>query len=233
MKTVCLSENTNEILKQYLHSVGCSLIEIKKTDAVYDAIASHCDIYLCKVHETLIVAPEQLPILTNSLSKSRVNYIPGNTRLFGKYPKNISYNAAQIGQHLIHHTTHTDSVILEKARESGLILVHTKQGYTKCSLVVVDAHSAVTADEGLARVLGNYGIEALLITPGYVKLKGFSYGFLGGASGRVGDEIIFNGDLSAHPDFKAIIDFMKRRGLKPVWFPEYPLEDIGSILQIK
>ena len=72
-------------------------------------------------------------------------------------------------------------------------------------------------------------LDVLLIRPGYIILKGFDYGFIGGTCGRIGDEIIFNGDISAHPDYDAIQAFIKSRGLDIKYF-DYPLEDIGSII---
>ena len=71
----------------------------------------------------------------------------------------------------------------------------------------------------------------LLIRPGYISLPGFSYGFIGGASGRVGDEMIFSGNVAAHPDFEAIRSFVEEHGAKLKYFPEYELTDIGSIIE--
>ncbi|MFR2966829.1 MAG: DUF6873 family GME fold protein [Anaerovoracaceae bacterium] len=60
---------------------------------------------------------------------------------------------------------------------------------------------------------------------------GYKYGFLGGASGRIGDEIVFNGDLAAHSDYEEIKSFIQERGLRLVYFRQYPLTDIGSIIE--
>ena len=63
------------------------------------------------------------------------------------------------------------------------------------------------------------------------KIKTFSRtGFIGGCSGRIGDTFIFNGDVSQHPDFALMLDFVESKGLTAKWFPEYQLTDIGSIL---
>jgi hypothetical protein len=75
-------------------------------------------------------------------------------------------------------------------------------------------------------------MDVLMITPGHILLPGYDTGFIGGASGRIGDTVIFNGDLSAHPDSDRIIRFIEDRGLKVRWFPEWPLKDIGSIISI-
>jgi len=232
MNTVCLSENAHTILKTALAGKGYELIEIRKTDAVYSAVSSHGDIYLCKIGDGIVVAPEQLPLIRDMLLRCGVRFTPGASALGGRYPENVKYNAAQVGRFLIHRIHSTDPVVLEKAGEHGLEPVSVRQGYTKCSLVIVDDRSVITSDAGLARSLKQLGIDVLPVSVGHVKLPGFPYGFLGGASGRLGEEVIFNGDLSAHPDFLRIKEFIERRGLRVTWFPEYPLEDIGSIIQL-
>ena len=105
-----------------------------------------------------------------------------------------------------------------------------KQGYACCSIVPVDEDSIITADRGIARAAEAAGIKVLTVEAGHVELPGYDTGFLGGTSGRVGDEILFNGDLSSHPDFEAIKDFIGSRGLKIKYFEGYPLRDIGSII---
>lgn len=232
MDTICLSENANTILKSHLKSKRYGLVEIRKTDAVYDAISDHCDIYLCKIGNELVVAPVQLPLIRKELLGCGVRIYQGADRVGFRYPANIRYNAAQVGHNLIHNTNHTDPAILNIARELGLKLIHVRQGYTKCNLVIVDDHSVITSDMGLAAALAKHGIDILPVSQGHVKLRGMPYGFLGGASGRVGYEVIFNGNLSAHPDFEKIESFIRDRGLRATWFEEYPLEDIGSIIQL-
>ena len=64
-----------------------------------------------------------------------------------------------------------------------------------------------------------------------VELPGYKRGFIGGASGRVGDEIWFNGDLNAHPDAQNIVNFICRCGLTVCWISDVPLVDIGSIIE--
>ena len=45
------------------------------------------------------------------------------------------------------------------------------------------------------------------------------------------NEIVFNGDLSAHPDFETIKEFIESRGLRCVWTTDMPLTDIGSVIE--
>ena len=73
-------------------------------------------------------------------------------------------------------------------------------------------------------------MDVLTVTAGHVVLPGYDTGFIGGASGRIGDTVYFNGDLTAHPDFESIVRFIEDRGLKVKWFEDWPLTDTGSII---
>jgi hypothetical protein len=232
MSTVCISADANRIIKDALRAGGHALIEIKAASPVYNAVSKHCDIYLCRIGEELVVAPGQLLLIEEELRRNKVVFDCGENDPGASYPENIRYNAAQIGRLLIHNTHYSDPLVLSKAEAAGLLPVSVKQGYTKCSLVVVDDHSAITSDKAISSVLKKHGVDVLDITHGSVRLAGFPYGFLGGASGRVGDKIFFNGDLSAHPDYEKITAFIQKKGLDPVWYTEYPLTDIGSIIQL-
>jgi hypothetical protein len=58
-----------------------------------------------------------------------------------------------------------------------------------------------------------------------------SYGFIGGCCGKIGEQLVFYGDISKHPDFERIYKFIKDRNIKIKWF-DFPLEDIGSIIKL-
>lgn len=210
MSKVYISEDANPLLKEYLSGSNHIIVEIKSTDQVYESISSHPDIFMCKINDEIIQSEYDLGY---------------------SYPDNVKYNGVQIGKYFIHHTGYTASKLISAVKAADLMTVHVSQGYTKCNIVAVDENSIITSDEGIRNKLVPLGLDVLLISAGNVKLKGFSYGFLGGASGRVGDSIVFNGDLSAHPDFFKISDFILSRGLKLKYFEEYQLEDIGSIIE--
>ena len=112
---------------------------------------------------------------------------------------------------------------------SEAYMINVKQGYSKCSIVIVDEDSIITYDNGIANACEHAGMNVLRIRPGYVALAGYKTGFIGGASGRVGDTIVFCGDISAHPDSTAITEFIQERGLNIKSF-SFPLTDIGSII---
>ena len=216
MSNVYLSHRAGKPLLKWLRDNGYTPVIINDTDGVYDAVSSHADIYMCKM----------------GISADSALFKCDFEELGYSYPNNICYNAVALNKYFIHNFKHTSKRLLSYAKEHGFELIDVKQGYTKCSTVIVDGSSVITSDEGIVKALSRYNdIDVLKVKSGYVKLIGFEYGFLGGTSGRVGNTVLFNGDLSAHPDFDIIIKFITEKGLEVKYFEEYPLEDIGSIIE--
>ena len=211
MKKALLSENAHTDLILWLKDMG---LEIQKIPCINGSpIGTHPDLYFCQMS-----CSDNGDVFSGTASK-----------VGQKYPGDCIYNAASTGRFFIHNTNITDPELLDAAKAHQLDIIHVRQGYTKCSCVVVDENSIITSDAGIARACRNK-MDCLLISPGHVILEGYDYGFLGGASGRLEDTIIFNGDLQAHPDREKIRSFITERGLKIKYFDSYPLTDIGSIL---
>ena len=207
---VIISKDAGEELKSYLEK-RAQVIVFGGIDTVAEPIRNHPDLVYCRLKEDAIFL--------------------GNEQLLApEYPGDIIYNGFSTGKYFIHDLKHTDEELLKAVDELGLIKVNVKQGYACCSIVPVDEDSIITADRGIARAAEAAGIAVLTVGPGHVELPGYDTGFLGGTSGRVGEEIVFNGDLSAHPDFDTIREFIESRGLRIKYFESYPLRDIGSII---
>ena len=87
----------------------------------------------------------------------------------------------------------------------------------------------------MARALENAGAQVLVISRGSVALRGYDYGFIGGCAGNVTvagrQTIVFNGDITGHPDWEAMKAFISCRNIDIKYFEGERLEDIGSILQ--
>lgn len=206
---VLISEKAN----QKLISEFKDVILVGRNSSVYEAVACHPDIYYCR-------------LAVGNVFSSK------NGEVGEKYPENVGFNAVCLDKYFIHNLKITNPRLKAYVSELGLTPVHVKQGYTKCSCVVVNGSSIITADDGIFKVLSAFSdINLLKIRSGYVLLPGCDCGFLGGASGRVGDTLFFNGDLTKHPDFANILSFTENLGVKVKWF-DYPLEDIGSIISV-
>ena len=211
-REIFISEKASDWLKNKIISAGYQVRETK--DSVGLAIGTHADLYHCRMG-----AGSDAPVFSGDPSG-----------IGTEYPYDCVYNAACTGRFFIHKLDITDMRLLETAKAMDMILVDVPQGYTKCCTLIADEESIVTSDLGIAKACSKAGIDVLTIRPGHIALPGFKYGFIGGASGRVGDTIYFEGDLSAHPDHDMIVSFLDSKGLEAVYNKEMPLTDIGSIV---
>ena len=229
-----IAADARQELADWLGESGFEVTRIHTEGIVLEPLADHPDIFMCKLGisedseivfsryiKTEAIYPEVDPDIDGS---------SGGTALSPVYPGDIVFNAACTGRFFIHNLKYTASELLTAAKDCGMTLINTRQGYSKCSTVIVDEDSVITYDDAIAKPCEAAGMNVLKIRPGHILLPGFDTGFIGGTSGRIGETIVFNGDLSAHPDFEAIKEFVCGRGLDLKWFAEWPLTDIGSII---
>jgi len=89
----------------------------------------------------------------------------------------------------------------------------------------------VSSDSGLLQQAGAENLQTLRIKHGHIRLKGFSYGFIGGATGI--DErkkrLFFTGDFCGHPDGRQMEAFFRQNGYQVIGLSDQPLTDYGGI----
>ena len=110
-------------------------------------------------------------------------------------------------------------------------LVHVKQGYTRCSSLVIGDNAVITADKSIAKALKADGAEVLSIQPGHIRLEGFEYGFIGGAGFFDNGTTYFFGNIKKHPDYERIKVFCAEYNSKiEILNREEQLTDIGGVV---
>ena len=149
-----------------------------------------------------------------------------------KYPFDILLNAARVGDKLFCKAPYTSKSLLCAMKEIDVFPIDVKQGYAKCSTLIISENAIVTADASIARTAEKNGIKVLLISEKGVVLNGYEYGFIGGASGNDGEHIFFCGDLMSHPCGKEIESFCRENGKEPISLSNDPLYDVGTIFFI-
>lgn len=211
------------------------LIKSIRCEGVYDSISFHPDISVFNMgSRNIIVEPSLYEDYKVILDKYEINVIRGETYLYSKYPKDIAYNVAIVGDYAIHNFKYTDRKILEFIDENGLKKINVEQGYTKCSICIVDEKSVITSDKGIQSALSETDIKCLLIEPGHIDLFDMNYGFIGGCSGLIAkDKIAFLGTIKEHPSYEKIKEFVSSRNIEIVEFGSNRLLDLGSIIPIK
>ena len=215
-----LGEKYREDLEKPLQNLGITPFWLPENRAVDPRLSGHADLVLLHLGGNRVLTYlDRLPDIGLDAMK-----ISGQGR---EYPADARLCACVVGRFCIHNFR------ISEAGIAGFERVDVRQGYAKCCTCVVDAHSVITSDEGIARAAARHGLDVLRIRPGYVDLPGFDTGFIGGTAFRISERALaFTGRLDAHPDRADIEAFLRSRGIEPVYLTDRPAFDIGSAVPL-
>lgn len=232
--TVIVDGRVSEEIFKNLKNLNLNIIPTIKCKEVPEPISYHPDIVLHPInHKTIIVAPNVFDYYNIKLSKLGIKVIEGETILGKDYFNHIAYNVGRIGKFVIHNLKHTDEKLKYYLKKENLDFIHVNQGYTKCSIAIVNKKAIITADRPIYNKLKELGIDVLLIEPGYIELEGYTYGFIGGTNGNLSNKIIvLSGRLKEHPDKYKILKFLKKYNTKIIWLSNENIIDIGTIISL-
>ena len=221
-------------IEKNIRKMNIEILKMPFCSDVYDAIACHPDIFLHPIDSrNIVVAPNVYREFETKLKALGFHVIKGDTTLTKNYPHNIAYNIARLGNYAIHNFNYTDKQVRRLLEKKGTTFIHVKQGYAKCSVCIVNDHAMITSDKGIARAAEKHDIDVLSISAGHIDLPGLNEGLIGGASGLLGkNKLAFLGSLFHHPDYKRIMEFLRKHQVTPIFLAEQKIKDFGSILPI-
>ena len=199
-------------------------------------VASHPDMLIFGLEDQLIVPQEYIfaneEIFCKLRSRSSVRIIEGSAVLRPDYPFDIPYNVLLCGASAFSLARYTAPEIMSAFEEKGIKNVNVRQGYAACSSLSV-GRGLITADPSIATAAAEMGIDVLQISEGFIRLDGYSCGFIGGASAVLDNKVFFFGDPLSHPDGEHIEKFIESRGLVSVALSDGELRDFGGIRFVK
>lgn len=216
---------TSSKMPQTIRSYFDNVLLLPVNPQLDPRISFHTDLSVFSFGQTLICAPFIFELLKENLYQFEV--IKGEETQ-SPYPYEVLYNAALVGRKLFCNIKYTSPTILSECEKREITFVNVPQGYAKCSTVIVDDMSIITSDSSIQKAAEKEGIAALFVSNEGVFLDGYPNGFIGGASTVTEKEVIFTGDIFRSPDAEKIIEFIEKRGKKPVFFSNMPLYDLGS-----
>jgi hypothetical protein len=235
IKLAVVDGRINNKLKDKFYETGINLILTKIHPNLYSSISYHPDVILHHIYEkNIIYAPGTDTDTLNELNSLGFKLIKGEAELSYKYPGNIAYNVARVGNFAFHNLKYSDTVLKNELSKLGVELIHVSQGYSKCSISIVDANSIITADLGIAKAAEKKHIDVLLIEAGEnIVLTGLATGFIGGSTGLFNKtEWAISGNIELLTSYKKIYDFLNLRNIKIISLTDEPIIDIGSIIPL-
>lgn len=219
---------------QSLNQKGIQTILVQPFSQLSKPVCTHADMVLHHLGGNQLLVAENGGQLQAELEQEGFQVTVSNVCISDQYPRDIPFNAARIGNRLFARQNAVAPEIGRYCMANQIAMVPVKQGYAKCSTVIVDEISIITEDPSIASAGKMQGMDVLKITAGYVKLEGYPHGFLGGACGLIGKrQLAFTGLLYNHPDYDQIATFCRKRNVELIMLTNGPLIDIGGILTLK
>jgi hypothetical protein len=234
--TVIIGEKYCNILQNGIKSLGINALFMPDNPYVDDRLSGHADLSVLHLGgNRLLLAPYlKRSSFSQQLEDRGFDIRFADIEQSALYPNDAQMNVCILGDKVIYNPkTVPDTIVKYLTIENGAIQISSRQGYSRCSVCVVNDNAIITADEGICRSAKAHGIDVLKIMPGYIDLPGFDYGFVGGASFKISDtKLAFTGGLDRHPDAEQIIEFTSLHNVDIVYITDKPAFDIGGAIPI-
>lgn len=230
VSTVAISHTAGESVKK-LNNMGIDTIIIPDNPFLPGPVKSHADLQLLHLEYNTIFCQNEHLFSGELKEKFFIHTI--KEKAGNKYPDDVRLNCAIIGKKIICNEKTISKDILEYAYTNDYIIINVNQGYSRCSVCILNENAIITDDESIYRASQNFLNDAELISKESIVLKGYNYGFIGGCCGKIDkDKIMFNGRIESHKDYKKIIDILQRNNINAEELDSCPLTDIGGILPL-
>lgn len=241
MSILLLAENTPKKIVAAAEAHGFDVAYVPSAVGMASPVAAHPDmLFFCGFGQLFVrlrhLENKRIFEISEQISRSGYILSPTSDEPSELYPSDIAFNCFILPQTaLIGKADFISGAIKCAATSSGLPVIESKQGYSKCSSVLISGTNrndslVISADTSIIRSVSDCAASAVKISCGHVSLPGYDTGFIGGASFSTDDTVYFLGDVSRHPDFKLIVSSANALGRDVVSLSDEMLFDAGCLL---
>ena len=213
---------------------GFRVVALPPSPSLSAPIASHPDMLIARVGGEMVTSSAYCELAGAEISeifditKAKMHFTADEHG--EKYPTDVIFNSLVMGGKLFARLDSLSPHLKTLAKEKGLRLVDTRQGYPACTVLKLSDEAAITADRGMAEVLAREGVRVYTIDDGGISLPPYEYGFIGGSGGAYNGTVYFLGDAAAHPSYDKIAAALEAEGLRAVMLGSGTLRDLGGII---
>lgn len=198
-------------------------------------VSSHADMLIFTVDGTVFCNEEYYQKYTSIFDLIKNHGYEINRSKFdvsAEYPNDVALNQAVVKKNIFGYEKSCAKSILRYAKSQGYIYHPIKQGYAKCSTLILGDKAVISADLGIIKLAKKLGVNTLQIKNSIdeIRLDGYNYGFIGGASAVYGDKVFFFGDILLHSQGKEIKEFCHSNGFTAISLTDKTLCDIGGAI---
>lgn len=227
IKKLVVSNRLSQSSVSWFEEKGVSLIFAPLLPKADSRLCHHVDLGICHADKNVLVV---CPSVYHFFVDRGIEIIKGSSEPLTDHPADAPYNVCIIKDCALHNFKHTDPVLLDFL-STRYELADVKQAYTKCAVSVINEGFVITQDVGIAKALEKRGIEALLIEESKIRLDGYEYGFIGGASLMGSRNIwIVNGSLQKLDSWYNITRELEKRKIEIKCTNDEVPVDVGSFI---
>lgn len=222
-------------ITQSLKNLGYTVISLPPDARLQKPVRSHADMLLCVIDQTVFCSDQYFHSnqeIFDLIKSNGYKIVPCNVKISEQYPYDIAFNLLYVNNFILGNIDFIANEIKEHAASRNIKLVPIKQGYAKCSTLLLDNVALISADNGILSNADKLNLSSLKITnsPDSVALEGYDYGFIGGASGVLEKRVFFSGNIKYHPECHKISEFCERLNFQISCLYDNPLIDVGGII---
>ena len=213
-----------------LSALGIDVIFTKKNNRLHNSLCGHADMQIIHIGSNKFVCDRDCyDYYSKMLPDAQI--LCSDKSVDIKYPNDIILNCALVGKYAIHNFNFTDSRLLDEL--VGYNRISVKQGYSKCSVAVLNENTIITSDTVIhAKAIENR-LNSLYVNCDDIILKGMSHGFIGGICGKIAeDKLAVNGTIEKLKCGKSFIEFCNKHSIGIIPLNDGIPEDIGSIIPL-
>ena len=230
-----IGENSKHFIAQGLKDNGFEVITLPADNRLAPPVSSHADMLLLALDDTIFsnsVYVEKNKAVFNIITEYGYKIVCSDFDVSNEYPNDVALNQAVIGKNILGRKKSCATDILDYTALHGYSYKSIKQGYAKCSTLILNEKAIISADTSIIDVANSIGIKTLKINNGIneITLDGYDYGFIGGASTVYDSKVFFFGNLNLHSQATQIIDFCKSNNSLPISLGAERLCDIGGAI---
>lgn len=213
-----------------LNGLNIQCVEVKNNPDLPEYLNGHADLSMFHYSKNILFSGQKSKI---TKMEQLFHYEITGESCGKTYPDDCRLNCVRIGNNLICNENIISKNILNNAYKDGLNIINVNQGYSKCSVCVIDETAIITDDISIYKSAQNFLNDILLIEKGSIRLKGTNYGFIGGCTGKIGKEkVAFTGRIESHSNHNDILDFLCKHNIIGIELTNEEMYDIGSIIPL-
>lgn len=234
IKAAIVSYKASKGFKKLLSDLKIDIVTTLAMKEIDEPVRDHPDMAVHPIdYNKVVVYNKHIDYYKEKLRNYDVEVIPSSNELKKLYPNDIALNVSRTNDYYFYKENYIDLSVEDNLKEiSKPVLV--KQGYSKCSSLIIGRDTVITSDKGLYKAYLDNGIKCYLIPFGEILLPGYDTGFIGGCGGMISkDEILFYGNLDRYKYKDQLVDILISENIKYYYPKDSDFIDLGSIIGIR